>query len=96
MAPSKSGWQGVCTDRCIQPLDRLDFYLQPTQTHIVTQVEFGEVGFRTNRKLCKVQPAHLAGLPAVKVWWHEYGGGVVWCGVVWCGVVWRGKLTRCV
>lgn len=32
------------------------------------QVEFGNVGFRTNRKLSKVVPQHLEGQPSVKVW----------------------------
>lgn len=32
------------------------------------QVEFGKVGFRTNKKLSKVVPDHLAGQPSVKTW----------------------------
>lgn len=31
------------------------------------QVEFGKVGFRTNRKLSKVVPQHLEGQSSVKV-----------------------------
>eukprot|EP00882_Tetradesmus_deserticola_P032409 GHRQ01036780.1.p1 GENE.GHRQ01036780.1~~GHRQ01036780.1.p1 ORF type:complete len:150 (-),score=41.02 GHRQ01036780.1:190-639(-) len=40
------------------------------------QVEFGRVGFRTNRKLCKTQPEHLTGQPKIKVWTvdRELGG----------------------
>lgn len=32
------------------------------------QVEFGKVGFRTNRKLCKVVPEHQQGQPSIKTW----------------------------
>eukprot|EP00775_Hariotina_reticulata_P005802 gene5802-6042_t len=32
------------------------------------QVEFGRVGFRTNKKLCKTSPEHLAGQAQVKMW----------------------------
>ncbi|KAF8058434.1 sbpA [Scenedesmus sp. PABB004] len=32
------------------------------------QVEFGKVGFRTNRKLCKTPAEHLAGQPAITTW----------------------------
>jgi sulfate/thiosulfate transport system substrate-binding protein len=32
------------------------------------QVEFGRVGFRTNRRLCRQMPEHLAGQPPVKLW----------------------------
>ncbi|WIA17546.1 hypothetical protein OEZ85_014375 [Tetradesmus obliquus] len=40
------------------------------------QVEFGRVGFRINRKLCKTPPAHLAGQPQIKMWTvdKELGG----------------------
>ena len=31
------------------------------------QVEFGKVGFRTNRKLSKIVPDHLEGMPGIKV-----------------------------
>jgi hypothetical protein len=37
-------------------------------THWPPQVEFGKVGFRTNRKLCKVVPEHQQGQPSIKVW----------------------------
>lgn len=41
-----------------------------------TQVEFGKVGFRTNKKLCKVVPDHLSGQGRVKMWTvdKELGG----------------------
>jgi ABC-type sulfate transport system substrate-binding protein len=34
------------------------------------------VGFRTNRKLCKTPPEHLAGQPSIKMWTvdKELGG----------------------
>jgi ABC-type sulfate transport system substrate-binding protein len=43
---------------------------------VLTQVEFGRVGFRTNRKLCKTPAEHLAGQPNIKLWTvdKELGG----------------------
>jgi ABC-type sulfate transport system substrate-binding protein len=43
---------------------------------LLPQVEFGCVGFRTNRKLCKTPAEHLAGQPSIKMWTvdKELGG----------------------